>query len=69
SCQLVVASECRPLREPRQAGSLSDIARHDFHYFRASQRDMKAPQEINHEETKSTKVFSDPSSCSSFLRG
>jgi hypothetical protein len=30
----------------------------DFHRFRASQRDMQSPQRINHEETKSTKVFS-----------
>ncbi|MGH9752465.1 MAG: hypothetical protein ACREA2_06740, partial [Blastocatellia bacterium] len=46
------------LPKPRQAGSLSDIARRDFHYFWASRHDMKAPQKFNHEETKSTKVFS-----------
>src|SRR5262245_37904729 len=35
----------------------------DFHRFRASPRDMKAPRRINHEEAKSTKDFS----CSIFV--
>src|SRR5262245_18894266 len=39
-----------------------------LHRFRASQRDMKAPQKINHEEPKSAKAFPVLSSCSSFLR-
>src|SRR5262245_58461754 len=49
SCQLVVASGSSLLGEPRQAGSLSDIARLAFHSFKASpreQRDMKAPPKI-----------------------
>src|SRR5262245_19937551 len=49
SCQLVVASGSRLLGEPRQAGSLSDIARRDFHCFRASRCDMSNSSEKDRE--------------------
>jgi hypothetical protein len=43
SCQLAAASGSRLLREPRQAGSLSDIGAPPFSFFRAAACDMHDP--------------------------
>src|SRR2546422_6988066 len=69
NCQLVEGFVSRPFPEASTSWQLVGHRAPRFSFFQGAATGMKDSSENQPRKTKSTKVFSDLSSCSSFLRG